>query len=100
MISEFKNLFLAGIGSAAYTYEKASKLIDDMVIKGKLTIDEGKELSEELKRNVKTKTDQYKPLTKEDMIELLNQMNFASKYDLQTIDERLKKLEEKVMSQG
>lgn len=96
MISDLKNLFLAGIGSAAYTYEKASKLIDDMVTKGKLTIDEGKDLSEELKRNVKSKTEQYKPLTKEDIIELLNGMNLASKYDLQNISERLSKLEEKI----
>jgi len=96
MISDLKNLFLAGIGSAAYTYEKAAKLIDDMVIKGKLTIDEGKELSEELKRNIKTKTEQYKPLTKEDMIQLLNGMNLASKNDLQVINERLNKLEQKI----
>ena len=95
MISDLKNLFLAGIGSAAYTYEKAANLIDDMVTKGKLTINEGKELSEELKRNVKNKTEQYKPLTKEDMTELLSGMNFASKYDLQSINERLNKLEEK-----
>jgi Uncharacterized conserved protein len=96
MIGDLKNLFLAGIGSAAYTYEKASKLIDEMVTRGKLTIDEGKELSEELKRNVKAKTEQYKPLTKEDMLELLNNMNLASKYDLQSINERLNKLEEKI----
>lgn len=96
MISDLKNLFLAGIGSAAYTYEKAAKLIDDMVVKGKLTIDEGKELSEELKRNVKSKTEQYRPLTKDDMLQILNGMNLASKSDLQSINERLTKLEEKI----
>lgn len=96
MISDLKKLFLAGIGSAAYTYEKATKLIDEMVVKGKLTIDEGKELSEELKRNVKNKTEQYKPLTKEDMLQILNGMNLASKSDLQNINERLNKLEEKI----
>lgn len=100
MISDLKNLFLAGVGSAAYTYEKAAKLIDDMVIRGKLTINEGKELSEELKRNVKNQTEQYKPITKEDMIEILNGMNFASKYDLQSINERLNKLEEKANNQS
>jgi Uncharacterized conserved protein len=100
MMSDLKNLFLAGIGSAAYTYEKATKLIDNMVTKGKLTIDEGKELSEELKRNIKIKTEQYKPLTKEDMIELLSGMNLASKYDLQNINDRLNKLEQKFNNPG
>lgn len=95
-MNELKNLLLAGLGSAAYTYEKASKLIDDMVQKGKLTIDEGKELSEELKRNIKGKVDDVKPLTKDDMISILNQMNFATKDDLQNIEQRLNMLEEKV----
>jgi hypothetical protein len=49
---------------------------------------------------VLAKNNKYKPLTKEDMIELLNQMNFASKNDLHLIAERLKKLEQKVTSQG
>ncbi|MCT8978731.1 hypothetical protein N4T77_19275 [Clostridium sp. CX1] len=96
MVNELKNLFLAGIGSAAYTYEKASKLIDDMVAKGKLTIDEGKDLSEELKRNVKDKTAQYKPLTKEDIISILKEMDYASKTDISIINQRLSVLEEKM----
>ncbi|MBI6875737.1 phasin family protein [Clostridium aciditolerans] len=96
MMNELKNLLLAGLGSAAYTYEKASKLIDDMVQKGKLTMDEGKELSEELKRNIKNKVEDVKPLTKDDLVSTLNQMNFATKDDLQNIKQRLDMLEEKV----
>ncbi len=96
MMNEFKKLLLAGLGSAAYTYEKASKLIEDMVQKGKLTMDEGKELSEELKRNIKNKVEDVKPLTKDDLVSTLNQMNFATKDDLQNIKQRLDMLEEKV----
>ena len=96
MMNELKKLILAGLGSAAYTYEKASKLIDEMVQKGKLTMDEGKELSEELKRNVKDKVEDVKPLTKDDMISILNQMNFATKDDLQNIKQKLDMLDEKV----
>ncbi|WP_411678722.1 phasin family protein [Clostridium thailandense] len=96
MVNEFKNLILAGLGSAAYTYEKASKLVEDMVAKGKLTIDEGKELSEELKRNLKDKVEEVKPITKEDLISILNQMNFSSKDDLKNIEQRLNTLEEKI----
>lgn len=96
MINEFKNLLLAGLGSAVYTYEKASILIDDMVKKGRLTIDEGKELSEELKRNVQGKVQDVKPLTKEDLISILNSMNLVSKNDLTTINQRLTELEQKL----
>ncbi len=75
MNNDIKNFFLAGLGSAAYTYEKATTLIDDFVQKGKLTLEEGKDLSEELKRTVKEKKEvnnslakDKTPLTKEDMI--------------------------------
>lgn len=99
MIDELKNLLLAGIGSAAYTYEKAAKLVDELVAKGKITIDEGKELSQELKRNFKDKTektsDKVKPITKEDMKELLSEMNFATKNEFEELKARLDKLENK-----
>ena len=94
MVNDLKNIILAGIGSAAYTYEKAGKVIDDFVAKGKLTVEEGKELSEELKRNIVTKTDAIKPLNKEDLVEVLKSMNFATKDDLTSINQRINNLEQ------
>ncbi|MBX4267475.1 phasin family protein [Clostridium estertheticum] len=100
MNNDIKNFFLAGLGSAAYTFEKATNLIDDFVQKGKLTLDEGKCLSEELKRTVKEKkeeeitlTKDKNTLTKEDMILLLKDMNFATKEDIENVNQRLKNLE-------
>lgn len=97
MVDQLKKALLAGLGSAAYTYEKASKVIDDMVEKGKLTIDEGKELSQELKQNIAQKSEKIKPVSKEDVNSLLNNSNFATKEDIREIKERLKKLEEKLL---
>lgn len=95
MVDELRKILLLGIGSAAYTYEKATKVVDDMVQKGRLTVEEGKELSEELKRTTKEKTEksEAKPLTKEDMVDLFKQMDFATKDDLSELKERLSKLE-------
>ncbi len=100
MNNDIKNFFLAGLGSAAYTYEKATNLIDDFVQKGKLTLEEGKNLSEELKRTVNGKkeeskilTKEEKPLTKEDMLLLLSQLSFATKEDIENLNKRLANLE-------
>lgn len=99
MLDELKKIFLVGIGSAAYTYDKAAELVDELVEKGKLTIDEGKELSQELRANLmdKTKeaTEKYKPLTKDDMKELLSGMNLATKDEIEELKKRLDKLENK-----
>lgn len=46
----FKNIFLAGIGAMAYTGEKGKEIIDQLVEKGEITLDQGRELNEELKR--------------------------------------------------
>ena len=51
----FKNIFLAGVGATAYSFEKAQELVDDLVKKGELTVQQGKVVNEELKRNVSQK---------------------------------------------
>ena len=56
MMDEIKKVLLFGVGAVASTYEKATEVVDDLVKKGKITIDEGKELGEELKRTFKEKT--------------------------------------------
>lgn len=100
MKEELKSLFLAGVGSAAYTYEKASDLIENLIKKGQLTVEEGKELTEELKRNIKEKTEkvtsEIKPLTKEDMAQLLREMNFATKEEINELKKRIEELENKI----
>ena len=100
MNNDIKNFFLAGLGSAAYTFEKATTLIDDFVQKGRLTLDEGKCLSEELKRTIKEKKEDESTsikdktaLTKADMILLLKDMNFATKEDIENVNKRLANLE-------
>lgn len=46
----FKNIFLAGIGAMAMTGEKGKELIDQLVEKGEITLDQGRELNDELRR--------------------------------------------------
>ena len=50
-----KSIFLAGVGAVAVTAEKSKEIIDELVKKGELTVEQGKVLNEELKRNIKEK---------------------------------------------
>lgn len=45
----FKDIFFAGIGALAITGEKAKDLIDQLVAKGEITVDQGKQINSELK---------------------------------------------------
>lgn len=52
---ELKKILLAGIGAAAVTAEKSKDMVDALVKKGELTIEQGKVLNEELKHDIKEK---------------------------------------------
>ena len=63
-----KKLLLAGVGAVALTTEKAGELLNEMVEKGEITVEQGKALNQELKRTVKEsggkKEDEKKDLSK------------------------------------
>ena len=44
----FKDIFLAGIGAMAIGGEKAKEIVDQLIEKGELTVDQGKQVSGEL----------------------------------------------------
>lgn len=73
-----KKVILAGIGAVAVTAEKSKDLLDEMVEKGELTVEQGKVLNEELKHNikktVKEKVNAVKPSSAEELSELLDKM--------------------------
>ncbi|QUO33243.1 hypothetical protein KFE17_05765 [Faecalicatena sp. Marseille-Q4148] len=75
-----KKLLLAGIGVVATTAEKSKEMLDEMVEKGELTVEQGKALNEELKHNIK-KTVKEKmnvaeePDSPEEISEMLEKMS-------------------------
>lgn len=48
-----RKLILADIGAVAVTKEKSEGILDELVKKGELTVEQGKVLNEELKHNIK-----------------------------------------------
>ncbi|MDD6769436.1 MAG: phasin family protein [Inconstantimicrobium porci] len=106
-MNDLKNVFLAGIGAAAATYEKADSMVKQFVEKGKLTVDEGKELSEELKRNftssasdkmnkLNNKIDDIKPATKDEVRQIIEQYGFCYKGEYDLLQSKVDELEKKV----
>ena len=45
-----RKVFLAGVGALATTVEKGQEIVDALVKKGELTVEQGKALNTELKR--------------------------------------------------
>lgn len=98
--SGLKKVLLAGIGAVAVTGEKSKELLDEMVKKGELTVEQGKALNEELKHNIKSTVKgkvnvKVKTSSPEELDELLDKMTPEQMALLkQRIDEMEKKQEE------
>lgn len=90
-----KTLLLAGIGSMALTYEKANEMIDTLVKKGELTVNQGKELNEELKRVVKSQESEKKSqnVDAETLKSVLQELNLPTKADIDELKTRIDNLE-------
>lgn len=87
---DVKKVFLAGIGAAATTAEKAKELVDQLVKKGELTVEQGKVLNEELKHAVKEKLS-----TPVDAEGIKKDLEKVSKEELAAIKEKIEKLQAK-----
>jgi poly(hydroxyalkanoate) granule-associated protein len=55
MSEEFRKIWLAGVGALAMTAEKAEDLVEKLIKKGEITVEQGKALNEELKHNARKK---------------------------------------------
>ncbi|SHH78358.1 phasin family protein [Sporanaerobacter acetigenes] len=95
MDTSLKGLLLAGIGSMALTYEKANEMVDTLVKKGELTVNQGKELNEELKRVVESqKTGQKSQnVDAETLKSVLQELNLPTKADIDELKTRIDNLE-------
>lgn len=99
-MDDLKKILLAGLGSIAYTYDKSSKFVDELVKRGKLTMEEGKDLSQELKKNFKDSSDKISekvlPVSREEIYEILEDMKFASQLQVQELKNEISELKEKI----
>lgn len=92
-----KNIILAGLGTAAIAYEKAMETVEEMVQKGELTLDQGMDLSNELKNKLMTKDGSNSNVTFDatSLNEILAQGNIATKRDIDELQRRIEALENK-----
>ena len=52
----FKDIFLAGVGAMAIGAEKSKELVDQLISKGEITVEQGKQINTELKHRVEEAT--------------------------------------------
>ena len=91
-MDELKKVLLAGIGLTAMTYDKAEKFVKELMDKGRLTLDEGKELQSELKRKSQAEAEGLLGQIKEKS----QSLQYATKEDLQRLEGKVDALLEQL----
>lgn len=101
-----KKIILMGIGAAAMTAEKSQQVVDELVKKGELTVEQGKELNQELKRNVKKSMEEASAAVDEKEAEMdAKTVSFEEKIADMSVDEieklkaAIRKAEEKAKTE-
>ena len=84
-MNDLKKVLLAGIGLTAMTVDKAYSFVKELVEKGRLTVEEGKELEQELKRQSKEEAQEF--LAKLDAKK--SSVEYATKDDVKRLEEKL-----------
>lgn len=88
-----RKIFLAGVGAVATTGEAAKSLIDTLVEKGELTVEQGKALNEELKKSAKDKMNRHVTVhVVNEFKDVYSAMDKMSKEELESLKERLNEL--------
>ena len=84
-MNDLKKVLLAGIGLTDMTVDKAYSFVKELVEKGRLTVEEGKELEQELKRQSKEEAQEF--LNKLDAKK--SSVEYATKDDVKRLEEKL-----------
>ena len=90
---DLKKVFLFGVGAIAKTSEKSKELIDELIEKGALTVEQGKNLNEELKHNLQEKIIEKEKELNSELISQIKDMKNLSDEDIKILKEKIKEVE-------
>lgn len=94
LVDDLKKALLIGVGGTALAVEKSMEQIDRLVAKGRLSVEEGKNLTSEL---IQKKNQQTNDLEEKERLEaLLLEMNVAQRKDIDDLETKVQELEKKL----
>lgn len=90
---DLKRAFLFGVGAIAKTTEKSKELIDELIEKGAITVEQGKSLNEELKHNLQEKILEKEKELNSDLINQIKDMKNLSDEDIKILKDKIAEVE-------
>lgn len=88
-----KNVVYAGLGAAFLTKEKVEELTKDLIEKGKMSQEDGKQFVEDLLRKSEKAKDQLDLWINKRVEERINQLNLATKDEVAELQRKIEELQ-------
>lgn len=95
MIDLIKKGLMAGVGLAVMTKDKIEELVKEIIEKGEISEQEGKELIDKLQKKAEQARRDLEQKIEGIVEKTLEKMNVPTKKDITEMEERIKELEKK-----
>jgi polyhydroxyalkanoate synthesis regulator phasin len=82
-----------GLGLAITSKEQAEKFVNDLVKKGELSLEESKDMVNQLIQRGEEEKKGLQRIVREQIKQMLGELDLATKDDLQKLEQRIQKLE-------
>lgn len=90
---DLRKVFLFGVGAIAKTNEKSKAIIDELIEKGALTLEQGRAINEELKHNLQEKLAEKEREINSELIMQIKDMKDLSDEDIKILKDKIKEIE-------
>ncbi|GLH62723.1 polyhydroxyalkanoate synthesis regulator [Parageobacillus sp. G301] len=83
-----------GLGLALASKEQVEKLIDELVKKGELSLEESKDIIEQWKQQTDERKAELQRIVREQIKQVIDKLDLVTKDELQQLEQRIRRLEE------
>jgi polyhydroxyalkanoate synthesis regulator phasin len=96
MFDFFERGFLATVGALSLSREKVQEIVDQMVARGELNLDEGKQLVDKMVKRGQEERETMRGLVRQEVQKVVGELDMASRKDFQVLNDKLDALLKKL----
>ncbi len=96
MFDFFERGFLATVGVLSVSREKVQEIVDQMVARGELNLDEGKQLVDKMVKRGQEERETMRGLVRQEVQKVVGELDVVSRKDFQVLNDKLDALLKKL----
>ncbi len=96
MFDFFERGFLATVGLLSVSREKVQEMVDQMVARGELNLDEGKQLVDKMVKRGQEERESMRGLVRQEVQKVVGELDMVSRKDFQVLNDKLDALLKKL----